>query len=291
MLRKLALPLSFVCLVLVAALITSCGSSNSHLGTSCTGGPFNVVGDWQGTLTANGGSSNVAGVINAQGQALFFDSDTANSGDLASGSVAVLPNITGTCSFSGNATVYDTPGAGGNTVTAPVQGTVNSATSISVTATIGGNSGTFTLNSFSPLTGSVAALSGSLVAEDQAQGVQLPLTFTPTTGNNMTFANNGGTCTVSGTLTQEGSNNIFDFSITFTGTVAGCPNPGTVTGLAFESNSDIFALNGSAPGTYMYAVSSTSAIVFEVFKLAVDREVETQSPHSFAAKPSAFIFR
>jgi len=289
MLRKLALVVSFACLIFVAAMIVSCGSSKTHLGTMCTGGPFNVVGDWQGTIATSTGNQGVTGVINTQGQAVFFDSDSLNS-DQASGSVAVLPNITGTCSFSGNATVYNTPGGGGNTTTSSVQGTVNSATSISVTPS-GSNSSTFTLSSYTPLSSSVAALSGNLVADDPGQAVLLPLTFTPGTGNNMSFANNAGNCTVSGTFTQEGSSNIFDFSITFTGTVAGCPNPGMVTGFGFESNTDLFALNGSAPGTYLYAMSSTSALVFEIFKQAADADLHTESTHSFAAKPSAFIFR
>ncbi len=88
MLRKLALVVSFACLVFVAAMIVSCGSSKTHLGTMCTGGPFNVVGDWQGTIATSTGNQEVTGVINTQGQAVFFDSDSLNS-DPASGSVAV----------------------------------------------------------------------------------------------------------------------------------------------------------------------------------------------------------
>jgi len=133
MLRNLVVVSFFSCLIFVAVLISSCGSSSGNkITTGCTGGPFNVVGDWQGTFNSGSVSQGATGVINTQGQAVFFDSDTLNS-DPASGSVAVLPNITGTCSFSGTATVYNTPGGGGNVVTGSVQGTVSSATSITVT--------------------------------------------------------------------------------------------------------------------------------------------------------------
>ena len=299
MLRKLALPLSFVCLVLVAALITSCGSSNSHLGTSCTGGPFNVVGDWQGTLTTGGMKQNVTGVINSQGEALFFDSDSSSSGDPAFGSVAVLPAITGACSFSGTTTAYSSAGAGGGTATGSTQGTVNSATSIDASVTVLSNVATFALSSFSPLSGSPTSLVGSRGgAIEGASPSLLPLTFTPGSGNNMTFTNDmalAPNCSTSGTITQEGTTNIFDISIDFSGTAQGCPAPATISGLGFESNTDYFGATGTnpVPGTYIYAISSTSAFVLEVYPPpTVGAQLNMRSPvHSFAAKPSAFIFR
>jgi hypothetical protein len=76
----------------------------------------------------------------------------------------------------------------------------------------------------------------------------------------------GTTCTMSGTFTQEGGNvanmNVFDTSITFG---AGCPFS-NFTGIGLESKSDYFSQNGSAPGTYLYAASSSSAMVLEIFK-------------------------
>jgi hypothetical protein len=78
----------------------------------------------------------------------------------------------------------------------------------------------------------------------------------------------GGTCDINGTFNQEGGNaanlNVFDVSITFG---AGCPFS-NVTGLGFESSSDYFTMNGSASGTYLYAVPSGSASVLEIFKPA-----------------------
>ncbi|HKI25884.1 MAG TPA: hypothetical protein VKA07_06135 [Candidatus Sulfotelmatobacter sp.] len=271
MLRKLALVVSFACLVFVAAMIVSCGSSKTHLGTMCTGGPFNVVGDWQGTLTTNGTNQNLAGVINSQGQALFFDSDSLASHDPASGSVAALPAITGACSFSGTATGYGAFGVAGGTTSGAVSGNVNSASSISGTITVNSVQSSFSLTSFSPLTGTPTSLAGNLggAIEGAAPGL-LPLTFTPGSGNNMTFTNDlilAPNCTTSGSATQEGTTNIFDISITISGTGAGCPPAATVTGLGFESNTDYFGASGvnPVPGTYLYAISSTSAFVLEVY--------------------------
>ena len=221
----------------------------------------------EGTLSFNGSSSNIAGVINTQGQAVFFDDSPINV-DPASGSVTVLPTITGACSFSGAVTAYLAPPPGG-TSTGSSQGNVNSATSISATATVASRTGTFTLSSFSPLTGSVAALSGSQVGAIEGAAPSLvPLTFTPASGsNNMSFTNDPlSSCTLSGTFTQEGTSNVFDVSITFSGVAQGCPAVGTVKGLGFESGTDYFNINNGAAGTYLYAVSSTSAFVLEVFQ-------------------------
>jgi hypothetical protein len=261
--RNLALVVSFACLAFVAAIITSCGSSGNKISTMCTGGPFNVVGNWQGTFSVNGsGTTSAIGVINSQGRAIFFDSATA---DLGVGSVAALPSITGACSFSGTETVYPTQLIGGGVVTGTLQGSVSSATSISGTQSNGSSSGTFSLSSFSPMSGSVTALSGARTGEIEDQAVILQVTFTPGTGNNMTFASTPqSSCTANGTLTQEGTSNVFDVSITF-GSGAGCPSSSTVNGLAFESNTDYFKFNNSMQGTYLYAISSTSALVLEIF--------------------------
>jgi hypothetical protein len=294
MLRKLALVLSFACLVFVAAMIVSCGSSKTHLGTTCTGGPFTVTGDWQGTLGVNGVNVNIAGVINSQGQAVFFDDSPAS--DPNSGSVLVLPAITGqTCSFSGSSTIYAAPLALGAILTGSVQGTINSNSSMSATGTFNNSSGNVTLSSFAPITGSVTVLTGAQDGNIQ-QGPGLgELTFTQSgSGASMSFANSGETpCPVNGTFTQEASANVFDVSITFSGTNQACPPVGTITGLGFESTTDYFGLTGSPQiqGTYLYAASSTSALVVEVSPLPVVHWKAEAPPYSFAAKPSAFIFR
>ncbi len=205
-------------------------------------------------------------MISSSGQALFFQ--TSNSVP-APGDTVDLPTITGTCSFSGTSTAYGTSASGGGTATATVQGKVNSATSI--TGTIS-NGNTLSLVPNSPLTGSVSAFTGNMIGSIGGwigPGNLWQLTFSPT-GNNASMSFNGADldgCNVSGTFTQEGGNastlNIFDVSISYSG--AGCPVSGTVTGLGFESNSDYFGVTGGAPGTYLYAVPSTSATVFEIF--------------------------
>jgi len=290
MLRKLALVVSFACLVFVAAMIVSCGSSsNNHLTTTCTGGPFNVVGDWDGTLSLNGSTFNVAGVINTQGEALFFDADSESSEDPNFGSVAALPTITGACSFSGTVTLFQAPSSTDASSTLSVTGSVSSATAITLSGSSQGTTDTFTLNSFNPLTGSLGPVTGSQDAEI-AQGAILPtLTFTNPTGNNMMFNSGDASCGVNGSFTQEGTNNVFDVSITFSGT-AGCVT-GTLTGLGFESNTDIFGFNGGVAGTYLYAIDSGTATVVEIFTLTAGRDLHERPAHSFAAKPRAFIFR
>jgi hypothetical protein len=116
------------------------------------------------------------------------------------------------------------------------------------------------------LSGSVTALSGSLIAE--IEGAANPaiwtLNFSPAgAGASMSLSGSDNqSCNVTGTFTQEGSSNVFDVSMTFTG--SGCP-AGTLSGLGFESNSDYFQMNGGAAGVYLYAASSKSASVFEIF--------------------------
>jgi hypothetical protein len=177
----------------------------------------------------------------------------------------VLPTITGTCSFSGSSTAYATPGTGGGSVTDTVQGKVNSSTSI--TGTIS-NGNTFSLARNSALSGSVTALSGSMIGA--IKGTVVPsnwfVSLSPTgIGASMTVSgsDNQG-CSASGTFNQEGSNvanlNVFDVSINFTG--SNCPLT-ALNGLGFESNSDYLGVGGGS-GIDLYAVSSSGASVFEI---------------------------
>jgi hypothetical protein len=68
---------------------------------------------------------------------------------------------------------------------------------------------------------------------------------------------NGGSCGLSGTLTQQGNLNVFDVSIT------GCPH--NINGIGFESNTDYFQVSGGAQGTFLYVVDSSTATVLEIF--------------------------
>jgi hypothetical protein len=239
--RNFLISLSFLCLLAICAMITNCGSS-SKSGGGNGGGPYDVVGDWQ--LTLSGSSTTGYGVINTTGLALFFDN---------LGETLELPTITGASSFSGTATIYE---PGGASSTATVQGNVNSATSISGTLS-GNGSGSFTAASYSAVT-SVTALSGAMTGESWS-GALLELTLSPSGSNaSMSFTgSNGISCDVSGTFTQEGGNvatlNVFDVSMTFSGT--GCPTLTTtaITGLGLESSSDYLNFNSGSPGTYLYA--------------------------------------
>jgi len=74
----------------------------------------------------------------------------------------------------------------------------------------------------------------------------------------------GAGCNVSGTFNQE-TGNVFDVSLTLSGDSC---SVSSITGLGFESSSDYLNVNGGAAGTYLYAVSSSSDLVLEVFKPA-----------------------
>ncbi len=271
--HKLLLLSSFACLVAVAAAMIACGGSSksSTVNSACTGGPYDVTGDW--TLTTPSASG--PGVINSSGLAVFFQTNTNVP---APGDTAVFPAILGACSFSGTGTAYATEASGGGAASNTVTGTVSSANSISgtISATSSGNSN-FSMTSNSPLSGSVTALSGNQwIGEFEGQSVpviwNIVLSSTGS-GSSMSFVASGAQpsgaiCYMSGTFTQEGENvtnlNVFDISITSLD--GGCPLGATVTGVGFESNSDYFNLNANAPGTYFYAIPSNSAAVLEIFQ-------------------------
>jgi hypothetical protein len=266
MLSRFALGLSFVCLVLVGALTIGCGNSGSGI-KPCTGGPYNVVGDWQLTVTDTGGSPlTMYGAIDSSGLALFFDSSLGDSGDTAE-----LPALTGACAFSGNVTAYAEPG-GPRTGTSAIdaaQGDITSSSALAGTFT-GAASGTFSAKSFSPLTGSVTAVSGTKTGAVQGAidgtPVLLSTTFTQAgSGKSMSFATtNLAGCEANGTFTEVGTSNVFDVSITLMPT---CPITGTFTGIGFEGSTDYFGDNGGNADTYLYAdiLDGTNTFVIEFF--------------------------
>jgi hypothetical protein len=265
MTHKFALSLSIVCLALIAVVTMSCGGSSSS-GGGTGGGPYNVVGIWQTTLSGSAGSTSFVGAINSQGLALLFADNPADPAFV--GDTWELPTITGASSFSGMTSLYAEPGTqlpwGGTVQTISMQGNVNSATSIT-----GKNSnGSFTLSPYSPLTRSVTAFTGAMVGEIEGGANIFRLTFAPGgSGQSMNFSGSGGFCVVTGSFTQEGTSNIFDVSMIYES--GGCPGTGTVTGLGFESSSDYFQMNGNAQGTYLYAnMLGSSPYVLEIFQQA-----------------------
>ncbi len=271
-LRKLALPLSFACLAVIATLaLSSCNFFNSKNKKACTGS-FNVIGDW----TLNLGGTTGPGVIDTSGVALFFQ---AQNGTSPAGTTVLLPAITGTCAFSGTATVWAPPAGLGQTGSSAVTGNVISATQIS--GTIGSNNTQFSLAPNAALTGAPTALTATMGAQiqDAPTADILTVQLAPATGGNpasMTLTGKDNfNCTVDGTFTQEGSSsadlNIFSVSITFSGTT--CPIPGPLIGFGFESSTDYFGFTGTTQltGTYLYAMSSSSAAVLEVYPLPAGR--------------------
>src|ERR1700690_3300585 len=104
MVRKIAWFLALASLALLSALALSCGSSSSPKACTAT---YNVVGDWELTVTntSSVGSLTEYGAIDSAGLALFFDNTLPSS----SGDSAELPVISGSCSFSGNVNAYSEP--------------------------------------------------------------------------------------------------------------------------------------------------------------------------------------
>jgi hypothetical protein len=263
--RNIVLSLSLVCLALIGVMTMSCGGSSSS-GGGTGSGPYDVVGNWQTTLSGSAGSASFVGAINSQGLAVLFADNPADPEFV--GDTWELPTITGASSFSGMTSLYAEPGTqlpwGGTVQTISMQGTVNSTTSIT-----GENSnGSFTLSPYLPLTRSVTALTGAMVGEIEGGADIFRLTFaTGGSGQSMNFSGSGGFCVVTGTFTQEGTSNVFDVSMIYES--GGCPGTGTVTGLGFESNSDYFQMNGNAQGTYLYAnILGSSPYVLEIFQQA-----------------------
>jgi hypothetical protein len=272
-LNKFAPLICFASLVLIAAMTISCGSSSSATKATCTGGPYDMVGDW-GLLFNDSPYETWAGVINTAGLGIFFKSNTTNLVPFF-GSEIVIPSITGACSFSENLTYYVTPAweGGGEVYSDPVQATVQSGPAIRGTITEGTGS-----DSFLGLPQSVlqfpftpTALTSTMTMLDESSPVADSVTvqvIPSGTGNSadMTLSGTDGLhCNVSGTFTQEGSNaanlNVFDVSLTFTGT--GCQVTGTIQGLGFESQYDYFFTLSS--GTFLYAMSGNSANVFDFY--------------------------
>jgi hypothetical protein len=274
MLRKFLLALFVPCLVAWCAITMACGGSSNK---SCTGGPYNVVGDWQITVSqTNGSSTSGYGAIDSSGLALFFDNSQTNG----TGDTLEMPTITGSCSFSGNITEFAEPGGpfSGQSVTNTAQGNVTSATAITGKFTGSGSNssnGSFSASTISPLTGTVGVVAGSKTGEVQGtlngQPVLLALTFAASgTGDGMSFTSgtSNPNCTTTGTFNQVGTANVFDVSITFTSNITnGCAMTGKFSGIGFESSSDYFGLNGNSTDTYLYAdiQASTNTFVMEFF--------------------------
>jgi hypothetical protein len=275
MLRNFFLSLLLICLGAWCAFTVGCGSSNSST-TSCTGS-YTVVGDWQGTLGSGSDQVSLVGVINSSGDAAFFD----NIAD-----IAVLPTISGACSFSGTATLYSStedPG-GVDTASGSVSGNVTSDSALNGSGTINGTSFPFSLASYSPLS-SVTALSGETFgyAIGQPETDDMSLTLSGTS-NSITFAGTDAFgCSISGTFTEESTNNVYDVTYDV-GNTDSCTGPGNLTGIGFESSTDLLDVDENGSGTYAYAIITSSA---GPFVLEIVPSGDSSGHRSHQIKPAA----
>ena len=235
MLRKLVSSLSLVSLTLYCAITISCGGSSST--PPPPPGPFNVAGDWQLVVPGLSGP----GLINSTGQSAFFDT---------AGQTVVMPMITGASTFSGTATAYASP-PNGPSQASTVAGKVTSATSISGTITNPSGTGNFSASPNTPLTGTIALPSGSKTGEPMGLANILQVAFA---ANGNITGSDGVGCTVTGTVTQDHTYNVFAVTLNSAGGT-GCI--GNLSGIGFESSTDYFNFNGGAPDTYFYVVFLT----------------------------------
>jgi len=116
----------------------------------------------------------------------------------------------------------------------------------------------------------------------------LPLTFTQSgSGNSMSFSTNQSlspNCSAGGTFNEVAASNVFDVSITFTGT--SCFVTGTFTGLGFESSTDYFSANNSQAGTYLYAdvLASANTFVMEIYSACGECRGSDTRPRNIAER-------
>ena len=270
---RIASVISLVCLALMCIATPNCGSSSQ----SAASAPYDVVGNWQSTVSTKSGSVLYLGGINSQGTSLFFAPTVISLGAVNPsafvGDTWELPTITGASSFSGASTLYAASGtqlpSGGTSQALPSPGTVISDNSISLT----NSSGDFTLTSAAPLTGTVKALSGVVTGwlnDGMGGGPFWPLAFTQASGSSqsMNFSTSGvASCDLAGTFTQVGTSNVFDVSMTFSGACE-FPTGTSFTGLGFESDVDYFSYNAGQAGMYLYAdvvLTSGGAFVMEIY--------------------------
>lgn len=245
-------------LVLSALVLTACGGGG---GGSSNSGPTtaNVQGTWSGSYSINGGPSNVAvtAAIVQGGYGFFYDS---------TGTVYVLPSLSGSTTLSGTLTAYAPHGMtfpnGQTQEQFSVTGTASS-TSISGTFSGNGETGSFSLSPFTPFSGTPSIVAGQWQGYYAGSGGAISVTGTVTSNGSFT-GNDALGCALSGTITQVASVDLFTITLTSTG--AGCA--GSLTGVGYESSADSFGLFGGAPGQYFYAgVSNGSQAFVAEFKM------------------------
>lgn len=270
MLRKFAISLFLISLAGWCAIAVGCGgSSKSTTPPPCTGS-YTIVGDWQGTATGGGASDSLFGVINSTGEVSMFD----GIADIIS-----LPGLTGACSFSETLTAYSstTNPNGVTTATGTATGNVTSNTAITGSEVSSGSTTDFTFNAYSPIS-AVTAVTGTVGAVVQGQTVDSLILTLGGTSSAITFSGtDASSCTINGTATQEGSNNVYDIVFDIAGNSCIATN---LTGLGFESSSDLLGADGNAIGTYLYVIVTNYSAPFVV-------EIFPAGPRAAATHPAS----
>lgn len=278
-------------IVLGTLLLTACGGGGGSSNSSITNPSISVYdawGEWSGSYSINGGTSNVpvVAVTEQNGDALMFD---------AQGVVYSLPELDGQAgSVSGATTAYAPIGETFQNGEAQEQfslsGTVSSSldSGTVINGTFNGNNetGTFSLTPYDPIgvlisstdltpttcsIGTGAGFCGTWQGYYAGPGAYAVDLTVMTSGGTYTLSGNDALgCTITGSvnfdlpedqLTNVEGNDLF--GVTFTRTGSGCG--GSFTGLSFLSSTDFFGLFPGASGDYFYivATNSTSGFVAE----------------------------
>jgi hypothetical protein len=249
-------------IVCTSLLTAGCSGSSSSSNSNTTVILQVVPGPWKGTYNINGGSNiSVTGTVASGGFGYFADDE---------GNVFLLENVPQQSPFTSIAIGTAPPGQtfpDGNAVdTFTVNGNYDStATATQITATLTGIdpsnyisyvgysttgvNGNFSLNSYIPYSGTptITGLQG------QWNGYYVGKASTSvdiTINANGTFSGNDGYgCSISGSLVQQdpGTNTFF---VNYLSSGPSCP--GHMSGLGYESTSDISGDFSGATGKYFY---------------------------------------
>lgn len=251
-----------VCAVVLA--LSACGGGGSSSSSSSVAGP------WSGFYSVGSSSAFTNATMGA------FSS--ANNGYFAdnNGNVYVLYNLSGASPYTATLTAIAPVGQtftnGQTTMNFAVTGKylpsgagINMLGNFNENDNQGALSGSFNLTTDNPYSGT-STLAGM---EGQWSGYYVGTAGTSITldfGAAGTFAGNDGYgCVLTGSMTQDAANvDLYDVSFQSNG--QDCP--GALSGLAYESSSDVTGVFGGASGTYLYlAVYDTLAAYVMELKL------------------------
>jgi hypothetical protein len=156
---------------------------------------------------------------------------------------------------------------------------VTSDTSITGSDVSTGNPTTdFTFSSYSPIS-TITAVTGTVGAVAEGQLSDSFIFDLGGTSSSITFSGTDATnCTITGTATQEGTNNVYDVTFDVAGT--GC-SAANLVGLGFESSTDLLT-GGTAIGTYLYVIVTnyTAPFVVEIYPAGPRADFHRHTAHT-----------